>query len=78
MHPMKMAGIVLVIAGVVALAFGGFRSARESHVAQIGDLRVSVEDRRTLTVPWWAGTIVLVAGAVLLLSAQKSRGSARS
>lgn len=78
MHPMKALGIVLVAVGVLALAFGGFTYAKQSHVAQIGSLAVSVEDQRTVNVPWWLGAIAISTGAVLLLGAHKSRGSARS
>jgi TRAP-type C4-dicarboxylate transport system permease small subunit len=78
MHPMKALGIVLLAVGALALAFGGFTYAKESHVAQIGALEVSVEDQRTVNVPWWLGAIAITTGAVLLFGVHKSRGSARS
>jgi len=66
MAPMKILGIVLVVAGIAALAYGGFSYTKETHKAEIGPLKLSVKEKEQVNVPQWAGLGAIVAGAVLL------------
>jgi len=66
MAPMKIVGIVLVVAGIAALAYGGFSYTKETHKAEIGPLKLSVKEKEQVNVPQWAGIGAIVAGAVLL------------
>jgi hypothetical protein len=66
MAGIKPFAIVLVIAGAVALAFGGFSYTRETHVARIGSLELSAKDRESVNVPAWAGLGMILIGGVLL------------
>lgn len=67
MNAVKVAAIALVVAGVLGLAYGGFSYTQETRQAQIGPIELTVQDRRTVNVPVWAGVAALVAGALLLL-----------
>lgn len=67
MNPVKLVGIVLIVAGVLALAYGGFTYTRSSRQARMGPVVVSVQDRRTVAVPIWAGIGAIVVGGVVLL-----------
>jgi hypothetical protein len=62
-----MAGLALIAAGVLALAYGSFSFTRETHEAKIGPLELSVKDKQTVQVPLWAGVGAIVIGGVLLL-----------
>ncbi|HEX4762739.1 MAG TPA: hypothetical protein VFU92_00315 [Usitatibacter sp.] len=66
MAPMKIVGIVLLVAGIAALAYGGFSYTKETHKAEIGPLKLSVKEKEQVNVPQWAGIGAIVAGAVLL------------
>jgi len=66
MAPMKIVGIVLVVAGIAALAYGGFSYTKETHKAEIGPLKLSVKEKEQVNVPQWAGIASIVAGAVML------------
>ena len=66
MAPMKIVGIVLVAAGIAALAYGGFSYTKETHKAEIGPLKLSVKEKEQVNVPQWAGIAAIVAGAVML------------
>jgi hypothetical protein len=63
----KMAGIVLIVGGVLALVYHSFSYTKESHDAKIGPLELSVKNKETVDVPTWAGVAAIVAGAALLL-----------
>ena len=66
MTPLKIAGIALIIAGVLGLAYGGFSFTKETHKAQIGPLKMSVAEKENVNIPTWAGIAAIVAGVVLL------------
>ena len=42
MNAVKIAGIVLVVAGVLGLAYGGFSYTQETHEAKLGPIELSV------------------------------------
>ena len=65
-NAVKIAGIVLIAGGVLALVYGGFSYTKETHEAKIGSLELSVTDKETVNIPVWAGVGAVVAGAVLL------------
>jgi uncharacterized membrane protein len=62
-----MAGIVLIVGGVLGLVYHSFSYTKESHDAKIGPLELSVKNKETVDVPTWAGVAAIVAGAALLL-----------
>jgi len=67
MNSVKGIAIVLIAAGVVALAVGGFSYTKETHEAHIGSLDLSVKDKEHVNVPVWAGVAAIVIGAGFLL-----------
>jgi drug/metabolite transporter (DMT)-like permease len=67
MTPVKIVGIVLIVAGVLALAYGGFSFTKETHKAEIGPLKLSVAEKEQVNVPQWAGIAAVVAGVVMLV-----------
>ncbi len=72
MNLTKIAGIVLIVAGALGLAYGGFTYTRSSHETQMGPFSMTVKDRQTVAVPMWAGLgAVLVGGVLLLIPAKK-------
>ena len=62
----KLLGLILLIFGVLALAYGGFTYTREEEKAQIGPLHIQVEDREHVNIPLWVGVAGTLGGAVLL------------
>jgi len=67
MNPVKLAGVVLIVAGVLGLAYGSFSYTKETHKATLGSLELSVKDKETVNVPVWAGLGAIVLGGVLLV-----------
>jgi uncharacterized membrane protein YidH (DUF202 family) len=77
MNPVKAVGILLIVAGVLALAYGGFTYTRSSRQARVGPVVVSMQDKRTVAVPIWAGVGAIVVGGVVVLvpAGRKRRGT---
>jgi TRAP-type C4-dicarboxylate transport system permease small subunit len=68
---MRMIAIVLLAAGVLALVYGGFSYARRTQDAKLGPLEISISKKQRVNVPVWAGVILVVGGAGLLLTQKK-------
>jgi hypothetical protein len=68
MSSTKIIALVLIIAGVLGLAYGKFTYTKETHEAKVGPIELSVKDKETVNVPMWAGIGAIVVGAGLLLA----------
>ena len=68
MNSVKMLAIVLIIAGGLGLAYGGFSYTKETHQTKIGPIELSVKDTERVNIPIWAGVAAMVAGLVLLVA----------
>jgi hypothetical protein len=72
MNALKIPAIVLIVAGVLGLAYGSFSYTKQTHDVKIGPIEMSVQDKQTVNVPVWAGVgAVVIGGALLLLGARK-------
>lgn len=67
MNGMKLAGIALIVASVLALLYGGFSYTRQTDSAKLGPFELSVRENETVNIPVWAGVAGLVIGGVLLI-----------
>ena len=68
---MKIAGIILIVLGLASLIWGGFAYNKTSNVAQFGDLKMQVTEKKQMTIPPWISGIAILAGAALLLRGGK-------
>ena len=73
MDARKVAGIVLIVAGVLGLGYGGFSYTKETHQADLGPLHLSVAEKQRVNVPVWAGVGAVVAGGLLLVLGRKGQ-----
>ena len=71
MNPVKVVAIILVIAGILGLAYGGFSYTKDTTVVKLGPLEVSAKEKQTVNVPMWAGVGAIVVGGLLLVFASK-------
>jgi len=67
----KIAAIVLIAVGILALAYGGFSYTHDTHQASIGPIDIAVRDNRTFDVPIWAGLGIIILGGALLLAGNR-------
>lgn len=71
MTGLRIIAIVLIVAGVLALIYGGFSYTKATHEADLGPIEFSVKETERVNVPLWAGIGVLVLGIVLLVVPKK-------
>jgi len=67
MNPMKIIGILLIVAGILGLVYGGFNYQKPSHETTIGPVHLAVSSEGHVNVPLWAGVGAIVLGGVLLV-----------
>lgn len=62
----KLAGVLLIVAGGLGLAYGSFTFTRQTSQVKLGPLELSVKEQKTINLPVWAGAGAIVAGLALL------------
>lgn len=67
MNAVRWAAIAMILAGVLALAYGSFDFTRATHEAKLGPITLSVQEKQTVNLPAWAGVAAIAFGAALLL-----------
>ena len=67
MSTTKIIGILLIVAGVLGLIYGGFSYTKETHTAQLGPLQLKVEEKETVLVPVIASVGALALGLFLIV-----------
>lgn len=68
---MKVAGIVLIIAGIAMLIFRGFNVQTERKVLDVGPIEVTKKENKWLGWPVYTGAIAIIAGIVIVASSRK-------
>jgi hypothetical protein len=70
---MKIIGVVLIVLGVIALAYGGISYTREEKILDIGPIEATAERRETIPLPPVLGGLALVGGVALLVVASRRK-----
>ena len=69
----RMIGVVLMVIGIAALAWGGVFWTDRDTILDAGPLQVQTEDRDGFAIPPVLGIIALVGGAILLFVPDRRR-----
>jgi drug/metabolite transporter (DMT)-like permease len=73
MKPTGIAGIILIIVGVVLLAYGGYASfTTTENVAKLGPLEINEQKEHPVPVGPILGGVCLVAGLVVVLTGRRT------
>ncbi|HWR00250.1 MAG TPA: hypothetical protein VN371_00165 [Chlorobaculum sp.] len=67
MDTIRIAAIVLILCGVLGLAYGSFSYTKENEEVKVGPIALSVKEKKTVNIPVWAGVAAIVAGGGLLV-----------
>jgi multidrug transporter EmrE-like cation transporter len=71
MSPVKIVGIILIVLGAAALAYGGFSYTKETHSAKLGPIQLQVKEKEQVNIPQWGGLAAIAVGVVLLVAGRK-------
>jgi hypothetical protein len=67
MNSIKLVGVVLIVAGLLGLIYGGFSYTKDTTVVKIGSIELSAKEKQTVNVPMWLGVGAVVVGALVLV-----------
>ena len=73
MKPLSLAGVVLLVLGLAALAYQGFTYTTRETVIDIGPIQATAERRKTVPVPPVIGIVAVLAGVGLLVAGARKR-----
>ena len=71
MSGLKVLGIVLILAGVLGLAYQQFSFTRETAQAKLGPLELTVREKETVNIPLWISIGAIGIGVVLLVTGRR-------
>jgi len=71
MSGLRIAGIVLILLGVVGLVYGQFSYTKKTHDADLGVVKLSLKEKETVQVPTWVCVLGIAAGTGLLLAGRR-------
>lgn len=71
MNTAKLIGIILIVAGGLGLAYGGFSYTKETTGMKVGPLELKVQEKETINIPLIVSAGVMALGAVLLVVGRK-------
>ena len=61
MNPTKLIGIILIAAGCLGLAYGGFSYTKDTSAVKLGPIELKVVEKERVNVP-----LIVSAGAVVI------------
>ena len=64
---MRIFGVALVLLGILALVFGGISYKRQSTILDVGGIKATTTERKTIPIPPIVGAIALLGGIVILV-----------
>ena len=68
MKPLTVVGLVLIVLGLVALAYQGITYTSKEKVVDIGPLKVEATKERTIPLPPVLGGVAVAAGVILMIA----------
>jgi drug/metabolite transporter (DMT)-like permease len=69
---MKILGIILIVLGILSLAYQGITYTTHKKVLDLGPLQATKEEHKTIPLPPILGAIALIGGVVLLSSDRRN------
>jgi uncharacterized membrane protein YidH (DUF202 family) len=68
---MRALAIVLIVLGVLALAYGGFSYTHEKKVVDLGPIQATRKETNTVPLPPILGVAAIIGGGVLLVAGKR-------
>ncbi len=71
MNPTRLIAILLIVAGGLGLAYGGFTYTKESTGMKLGPLELKVQERETVAIPMLLSAGAIAVGVFLLVAVRR-------
>lgn len=67
MNATRIIGIVLLVLGIAGFFTGGFSFTKNTTQAQLGPIKLQVQEKESVNIPQWLSLGAIVLGGVLLV-----------
>jgi hypothetical protein len=74
MKPALMVGILLIVLGIIGLAYQGIGYTKRKDVVDIGPIHATKDTHETIPIPPILAGIALIGGIALVASGAKNSG----
>jgi uncharacterized membrane protein len=71
MTPVRIVGVLLIVAGLLGTVFSSFSYTKETHEIKLGPIELAVKEKESVNIPLWASVGAIVVGGVLLVFGSK-------
>ena len=68
---MRALGIILIVLGVLALAYGGFTYTHKKKVVDLGPIQASKKETNTVPLPPILGVAAVIGGGILVFTGKR-------
>lgn len=72
MKSSAVAGVILIVIGVLCLVFQGITYTKHKKVLQVGSFEATTEQRKTIPLPPIIGGVAIVAGVALMMVGRRA------
>jgi len=72
MKPITLVGVLLIILGVIALAYQDITYTTHKDIVDVGPIHATKTEHKTIPLPPVLGGLALLGGVVLVISGNKS------
>jgi TRAP-type C4-dicarboxylate transport system permease small subunit len=69
----RIVGIVLLVLGIAGFFTGGFSFTKNTTQAQLGPIKLQVQEKEAVNIPQWLSLGAIVLGGVLLVLSFKRK-----
>lgn len=73
MKTMTVIGVLLIVAGVLALVYRGITYTTREEVLKLGPLEATTETEKTIPLPPVVGVAAIAGGVILLVAASRRK-----
>jgi uncharacterized membrane protein HdeD (DUF308 family) len=63
---MRVAGIILIVVGILMFIFRGINFTEEKKLVDVGPIEVNKQENKTIAWPTYVGVAALIGGVVLV------------
>lgn len=71
MNAVRIAGIVLIVGGLVGFFTGGFSFTKDTTAAKIGPIELTVKEKESVNIPQWLSLGAVALGAIVLVAGSR-------
>lgn len=66
MKALRIVGVLLVVAGILGLIYGGFSYPKDTQDVTLGPVELTLTNTQSVALPVWASVVAIGVGVALL------------